>query len=126
MRRPSPPWRMAHHQLGHHDEARASLDSARAIIANKPPDALSGAFWFDWLHCEILCREAETLVRVKCQLCPPASFPAERPPSHAYDSSREPWISRHGGTEGTERKASMGLWITDVAIGVDSLLNDRF
>jgi serine/threonine protein kinase len=52
---------LAHHQLGHHDEARASLDSSRAIIANKPPDALSGAFWFDWLHCEILCREAEML-----------------------------------------------------------------
>jgi serine/threonine protein kinase len=53
---------LAHHQLGHHDEARASLDAARTIIANKPPDALSIAFWFDWLHCEILFREAEMLV----------------------------------------------------------------
>jgi tetratricopeptide (TPR) repeat protein len=50
---------LAHHKLGRHDESRAALDSAQAIIASKPSDALSGPFWFDWLHCEILCREAE-------------------------------------------------------------------
>jgi tetratricopeptide (TPR) repeat protein len=50
---------LAHHRLGHADQARASTDSARAIIAKKPRDAMHQADWFDWLHCEILCREAE-------------------------------------------------------------------
>jgi tetratricopeptide (TPR) repeat protein len=51
---------LVHHRLGHHDEARASLERAEAIIRNKPSDAMLSIFWFDWLHCEILCREAET------------------------------------------------------------------
>jgi hypothetical protein len=49
---------MAHHRLGHSDQASASLRSARAIVANKPVDAMSGP-WLDWLHSEILLREAE-------------------------------------------------------------------
>jgi hypothetical protein len=50
---------LARHRLGRPDQARASLKSARAIIANKPQGAMDGPYWFDWMHCEILCREAE-------------------------------------------------------------------
>jgi Flp pilus assembly protein TadD len=53
---------MAHHQVGEHDQARVALEAARAIVVNKPANALSGTFWFDWLHCELLLREAERLV----------------------------------------------------------------
>jgi serine/threonine protein kinase/tetratricopeptide (TPR) repeat protein len=53
---------MAHHRLGQADQARASLDSAHTIIAKKPPDAMRGADWAHWLHCEILFREAEGLL----------------------------------------------------------------
>ena len=53
---------MAHHRLGHADQARVSLDSARAIIAKKPPDWMRSADLLDWLHCEILCREADELI----------------------------------------------------------------
>jgi serine/threonine-protein kinase len=53
---------MAQHRLGRAEQARASLASARAIIANNPTDAMSGGYWFDWLHCEILCREAEQVL----------------------------------------------------------------
>lgn len=52
---------MAHHRLGHADSARAALGSARAIIAKKPADAMNGP-WLEWLHCEILCREAAELL----------------------------------------------------------------
>lgn len=54
---------LAHYRLGHNDQARASLDAAQAIIVNKPPDAYTGAYWFDWLHAEILCQEAETIIK---------------------------------------------------------------
>ena len=53
---------MVHHRLGHIDEARTSLDAARAIIARKPADTMKNHNWFDWLHCEILCREAEEIL----------------------------------------------------------------
>ena len=53
---------MVRHRLGHADEARASLHAARAILAKKPPDAMHGWSWRDWLHCEILLREAEQLL----------------------------------------------------------------
>jgi tetratricopeptide (TPR) repeat protein len=55
---------MAHHRLGHADQARASLDSARDNIAKKPPDWKRGTNWIDWLHCEILFREAVELLSV--------------------------------------------------------------
>jgi hypothetical protein len=38
------------------------LDASRATIANKPPDAMHGPDWFDWLLCEILIREAEQIL----------------------------------------------------------------
>jgi tetratricopeptide (TPR) repeat protein/tRNA A-37 threonylcarbamoyl transferase component Bud32 len=53
---------MAQHGLDDHDQARSALGAARAIIAAKPADGMSGPYWFDWLHCEILCREAEQLL----------------------------------------------------------------
>jgi hypothetical protein len=54
---------LAKHQLGDVDQARASLDRARAILATKPAAAMRGFDWFDWLHSEILCREAERVVQ---------------------------------------------------------------
>ena len=51
---------MAHHRLGHADQARASLESARSIVAGTPPD--KRGVLIDWLHCEILLREAEQLL----------------------------------------------------------------
>jgi len=53
---------MTQHRLGHADEARVSLGAARAILAKKPSDAMSDWFWRDWLHAEILCHEAGTLL----------------------------------------------------------------
>jgi len=50
---------MAHHQLGHADQARASFDSARAIVGRKPQNITRDGPWLEWLHFEILCREAE-------------------------------------------------------------------
>jgi eukaryotic-like serine/threonine-protein kinase len=55
---------MAHYRLGHVKEARAALDAARAIVTNKPKDAMRGSGWRDWLHAEILYREAERLLKV--------------------------------------------------------------
>jgi tetratricopeptide (TPR) repeat protein len=49
---------MAQHRLGHAEEARAALVSGRAILVKKP----NPEWWYDWLHCEILCREAEGLM----------------------------------------------------------------
>jgi tetratricopeptide (TPR) repeat protein/serine/threonine protein kinase len=48
---------LAQHRLGHAAQARAALVSARALLAKKPDAQL-----FDWLHCEILYREAEKLM----------------------------------------------------------------
>ena len=31
-------------------------------LAKKPQDAMRDWWWRDWLHCEILCREAEALL----------------------------------------------------------------
>lgn len=53
---------MAHHRLGHTDQARASLDLARAIMARRPQDWLRSSNLHDWMHCEILCREAEQVL----------------------------------------------------------------
>ena len=53
---------MAHQRLGHADEARTSLGPAREILAKKPQDAMRNWSWRDWLHSEILCREAEALI----------------------------------------------------------------
>jgi hypothetical protein len=54
---------MAHHRLGRADDARASLAAARAIVAKQPQDAMRGWGWRDWLHCELLIREAEQILK---------------------------------------------------------------
>jgi tetratricopeptide (TPR) repeat protein len=52
---------MAQHRLGRADPARQSLALARAIIAERPDGWLRGEFW-NWMHAEILMREAEELM----------------------------------------------------------------
>jgi hypothetical protein len=58
---------MAQHRLGRIQEARAVLGSARAILAEKMPNPKEGRpfgrEWWDWLHAQILCREAESLLQ---------------------------------------------------------------
>jgi serine/threonine protein kinase/Flp pilus assembly protein TadD len=52
---------IAQHRLGRTDQARASVASAKAIVAQKMTDTF-GADWLDRLHAEILSREAEKLL----------------------------------------------------------------
>ncbi len=58
---------MAEHRLGHQAKARAALHSGQAIVAEKMPDPAVGrpfdGMWQDWLHCQILLREAEALLK---------------------------------------------------------------
>jgi hypothetical protein len=56
---------MAQHQTGRSDAARASLESARAILAKRPPDALHTNSWRDWLHADIFVREAEQMLAAR-------------------------------------------------------------
>jgi hypothetical protein len=52
---------MSQYHLGQVEQARASLDQAGAIMAIDPQRPSQGD-WFDWLHCEIIVREAEALL----------------------------------------------------------------
>jgi tetratricopeptide (TPR) repeat protein len=52
---------MSQHHLGQAEQARASLGRARAVLAIDAQRPGQGD-WFDWLHCEILFREAEELL----------------------------------------------------------------
>ena len=72
---------MAQHRLDDHDQARSALGAARAIIAAKPPDGMSGPYWFDWLHCEILCREADNCVAFRSS----QNFWCDRHPNYALN-----------------------------------------
>jgi serine/threonine-protein kinase len=47
---------MAHHRLGRHDDARAALESARALLAKESPDARRTSV--ELMQGEILIREA--------------------------------------------------------------------
>ena len=62
---------MAQHRLGQEEQARAALHSAQVIFAKKMPDPAAGrpfeGFWQDWLHCEVLVREAEALLKPQQQ-----------------------------------------------------------
>jgi tetratricopeptide (TPR) repeat protein len=53
---------MSRHRLGRGPEARAALNSAQAILAERMPDPQAGWMfmgdWDDWLRAEIFCREA--------------------------------------------------------------------
>jgi tetratricopeptide (TPR) repeat protein/serine/threonine protein kinase/formylglycine-generating enzyme required for sulfatase activity len=57
---------MAQHRLGQVEAARAALVNAQAIIAKKTPDPAKGQpfghDWPEWLHCQVLSREAEVLI----------------------------------------------------------------
>jgi tetratricopeptide (TPR) repeat protein len=57
---------MAEHRLGQQEKARAALHSGQAMVAEKLPDPAAGrpfdAMWQDWLHSQILLREAEALL----------------------------------------------------------------
>jgi serine/threonine-protein kinase len=57
---------MAHYRLGEAQEAREALGQAQTILANKMPQPAKGEHfgldWADWLHGQILCREAEALL----------------------------------------------------------------
>jgi hypothetical protein len=57
---------MAHYRLGQAAEARTALARGQAIIAQKMPDPgrgqRFGGDWHDWLHSQILLREAEGLL----------------------------------------------------------------
>jgi tetratricopeptide (TPR) repeat protein len=58
---------MAKHRLGKDAEARTALASAQRIIATKMPKPEKGETfgddWLDWLHAQILCREAEQVLK---------------------------------------------------------------
>jgi serine/threonine protein kinase len=60
---------MARHRLGQKEQAHAALHSAQVIFAEKMPDPGAGrpfdGAWHDWLHCQILLREAEALLTNK-------------------------------------------------------------
>jgi hypothetical protein len=54
---------MAQYRLGNEEQAGASLGAAQAwISSHMPKNEVFGGSWIDWLHCRILCREAEQLL----------------------------------------------------------------
>jgi Tfp pilus assembly protein PilF len=58
---------LAQHYLGRAKEARAALANARALLAKRLPDPAQGRpfgdDWDDWLHCRLLVREGDGLLR---------------------------------------------------------------
>jgi tetratricopeptide (TPR) repeat protein/serine/threonine protein kinase len=59
---------MAQSRQGNADEARAALASAKAIVTSKMPDPANGrpfTVWHEWLHADVLLREAEGLAKEK-------------------------------------------------------------
>ncbi|HVX13048.1 MAG TPA: serine/threonine-protein kinase [Pirellulales bacterium] len=58
---------MSRHRLGQIDEAQSALASAKACLAKMPDLAKGQLFgagtWHDWLHAQILYREAEVLLK---------------------------------------------------------------
>jgi hypothetical protein len=59
---------MAQQRMGQKEQARAALHSAQAIFAAKMPDPSAGrpfGDWLNWLHSQILLREAEGLLTDK-------------------------------------------------------------
>jgi serine/threonine protein kinase/tetratricopeptide (TPR) repeat protein len=58
---------MAHGRLGQVREARAALAEARSFLASEKPGSprsrLAGNGWTDWLQGQILCREAEQVLK---------------------------------------------------------------
>ena len=58
---------MSRFRLGKVDEARTALSNAQRIISTKIPKVEKGETfgddWHDWLHAQILCREAEEVLK---------------------------------------------------------------
>jgi serine/threonine protein kinase/cytochrome c-type biogenesis protein CcmH/NrfG len=58
---------MAHHRLGHAKEAAAALTQAKATLEKMPDPAKGRRFgageWFNWVQAQLLCREAEELLK---------------------------------------------------------------
>jgi len=73
---------MAQHRLGQEVKARAALHHGQVIVAEKMPDPAAGrpfeGMWQDWLHCQILLREAETLFGKKLSSSPPSTNAAAK------------------------------------------------
>jgi len=57
---------MAHHRLGHAEEARASLEQARSVMQRHPKleDGDLGSYWRGWLSCQIVFDEAKRLLEI--------------------------------------------------------------
>jgi hypothetical protein len=53
---------MAHHGLGHDEEAGKALADARQTMDTQSPEEEGGGFWHDWLRCQIILREAEAMI----------------------------------------------------------------
>ena len=56
---------MAHQALGNPGDARAALEKAKAIVKEQMPNPAQGRpfdAWHDWLHADILLREADGLL----------------------------------------------------------------
>jgi Flp pilus assembly protein TadD len=57
---------MVHQRLDHHDKARGALANAKDMLTDTMPDPGKGRpfgdDWNDWLHCQILVREAEEMI----------------------------------------------------------------
>ena len=59
---------MAQHRLGNADKARAALENAKAIVTRHMPDPATGrpfVVWHEWLHADVLLREAEVRAKEK-------------------------------------------------------------
>jgi hypothetical protein len=58
---------MAQHRLGKLNAARAAMAHAQQIISSKMPRIEEGETfgddWYDWLHAQVLCREAQRLLQ---------------------------------------------------------------
>jgi tetratricopeptide (TPR) repeat protein len=57
---------MAQHRMGRAEEAEAALARAKAIMAKMPDPVRGRPFghdWLEWLHAQVLCREAEELLK---------------------------------------------------------------
>jgi tetratricopeptide (TPR) repeat protein len=57
---------IVHQRLDHYNKARGALASAQDILANAMPNPKKGRFfgddWNDWMHCQILVRDAERMI----------------------------------------------------------------
>jgi serine/threonine-protein kinase len=74
---------MANHRLGNAQDAMDALHEAQAIMSAKMPDPSKGrpfeaGNWRSWLPCQILYREAETLLKEPRAGAKPSQVPAHK------------------------------------------------